>query len=401
MIGRLSVLQRIDHLNSKVTPVVLIAGVVLSPGCAKFAKLSAIEQEQGQDDLRAFEEADAAFEAGSVSFSNLSSGSSSNSNSLDISGSTDEEALEGLSVKLHGTLDCSGVALATSAVSEGSYSFEDVTLTTEGSHSFYLQFGTGLCHATGLSYTYDTTAPASPSVTVNGGDSATQFPQLTLALSVTEANASGLQMCIAQNSSCSSCSYEAYSASPSMTLSDTSAGAKSISVKFRDAAGNESSCASDSISLSGLSVVPLYSSAAKWNSYVRSSDGTTACDGSETGYVDQVCIHGGERRKVVTAETSCAGLAMSDSQGAFDWSCSVVGGFAQFTSTLKQESRLADLIQGGATPAWRSLTVTLTKGTQSAQSSSEVWWTNSIEVPATNSGASDAVVALSAAETVY
>jgi len=370
-------------------------------GCARLFGQIADISATGIGGPKSFEEADASFEPSTVSFSSLTSGESSNDPSLMISGQTDEVAFEGITVRLYPTPDCSGAELATTVVSNGIYAFTDMTLPVEGTYSFYLEFGSGRCHATNLTYTYDATAPTSPTLEINEGATGTQFSNLSLALNVIESNSSGLEMCIAEDSTCSSCSYEAYSSSDSILLSDTSSGSKTISVKFRDAAGNESSCVSDSISFTELVVLPQYSHAAKWNSYIRASDGTTACDGSESGYVDEVCIHGGERRKVVTIETSCTGLSMTDSANAFDWSCSVDGGFAQFTSTLKSESRLADLIQGGVIPAWRALSVTLTKGSQNGHSAASVWWSNPVTVPPLNSNSTDPVSVLSAVDSIY
>src|SRR5687768_15608400 len=83
---------------------------------------------------------------------------------------------------------------------------------------------------------------------------------------------------------------------------------------------------------SDIAVVPLYSNAANWNDWAKSGS-NVACVGNEAEITD--CEHGGDKRLVVTSYDSCSGLSMSDALGVFDWSCSVVNGFASFTSQLK------------------------------------------------------------------
>lgn len=131
---------------------------------------------------------------------------------------------------------------------------------------------------------------------------------------------------------------------------------------------------------------------AQWNSYIKFDDGLQnayhqsddACDGTEIGRWGALtgCIHGGEKLKVaVTGQSSCAGLTATDQLGVFDWVCSVESGVATFfTSGLKTDKGLRDLIT--ATPAldWIENKVTVMSGsTEVAYSTLAKWWDNDIE----------------------
>jgi hypothetical protein len=142
------------------------------------------------------------------------------------------------------------------------------------------------------------------------------------------------------------------------------------------------------------SVFARYSNAAQWNDYVRVSNGTTACDGTEATYA--ACIHGGEHRRVnVTTQSDCAGLSMTDNLGAFDWSCVDNGADLTFFGQLKSNKTLADLIDFGndTSPAFKSNFVTLNGcgGQCPSSSPSEVWWTNPVRVLPDNSATTSSI----------
>lgn len=142
-----------------------------------------------------------------------------------------------------------------------------------------------------------------------------------------------------------------------------------------------------------VSVASVYpAQGAQWNSYIKFDDGAQnayhqsddACDGTETGRWGALngCIHGGEKLKVaVTGQSTCAGLTVTDQLGVFDWVCSVEAGVATFfTSGLKSDKGLRDLIT--ATPAldWIENKVTVMSGsTEVAHSTLAKWWDNEIE----------------------
>ena len=105
----------------------------------------------------------------------------------------------------------------------------------------------------------DTTAPTSPSVSINNGDTSTTSTSVTLTLSATD-NVGVTAYCVKEsstsplaNDTCwtSVTSTTNYSATVSFTLSGGSVGdnTKTVYVWFRDSAGNISASASDSITL--------------------------------------------------------------------------------------------------------------------------------------------------------
>ena len=107
--------------------------------------------------------------------------------------------------------------------------------------------------------TIDTTAPSSPLVSINNGDTSTTSTSVTLSLSATD-NVGVTGYCAKESSttpsnsdSCwtSVTSTTSYSATVSFTLSSGSVGdnTKTVYVWFKDTAGNVSSSASDSITL--------------------------------------------------------------------------------------------------------------------------------------------------------
>jgi hypothetical protein len=95
---------------------------------------------------------------------------------------------------------------------------------------------------------HDNSAPTG-SVTINNGDAVTDATSATLSLTISaaEANDSTRQMYVTSTAECSSGgNWENYSSTTSWTLTQTD-NLNSVFVKFKDAAGNESPCYSDSI----------------------------------------------------------------------------------------------------------------------------------------------------------
>lgn len=99
--------------------------------------------------------------------------------------------------------------------------------------------------------TLDTLAPAGLAVQLNGDDIYTTTPSVELTLTLTDSPTTGYQMKIWGVEGVTdegSASWETYAASKSVTL-PSGDGLKTVYVKVRDAVGNESSVASDSITL--------------------------------------------------------------------------------------------------------------------------------------------------------
>ena len=99
--------------------------------------------------------------------------------------------------------------------------------------------------------TLDTLSPAGLAVQLNGDDIYTTTPSVELTLTLTDSPTTGYQMKIWGVEGVTdegSASWETYAASKSVTL-PSGDGLKTVYVKVRDAVGNESSAASDSITL--------------------------------------------------------------------------------------------------------------------------------------------------------
>jgi len=89
----------------------------------------------------------------------------------------------------------------------------------------------------------DHSAPTSSSISINSGASSTNSTSVTLTLNSVDA----VSMYVTNTAGCASGgNYEAYATSKSWTLGTTN-GTATVYVKFKDRAGNESSCSNDSI----------------------------------------------------------------------------------------------------------------------------------------------------------
>jgi hypothetical protein len=143
------------------------------------------------------------------------------------------------------------------------------------------------------------------------------------------------------------------------------------------------SCGAGAGSLTIAAVYPT--NGAKWMDYVQYSNTSldryhqsdTACTGAETGGPAN-CIHGGEKLKVVVNGcATCTNLKMTDSLGAFNWTCQVDGGTTTFYSQgLKDGKGLRDLVNA---TSWKTNGVTLLEGgTNVATSNAATWWTNNV-----------------------
>ncbi len=131
----------------------------------------------------------------------------------------------------------------------------------------------------------DTTAPSNPSISINNGAESTTSTSVTLTLSakdnvgVTGYCAKETSATPSSNDSCwtSVTSTTSYSADVSFTLSSGS-GTKTVYVWFRDSAGNVSTAASDSITLtvtnSGATITFSSNRDGNYEIYVMNPDGT-------------------------------------------------------------------------------------------------------------------------------
>ncbi len=113
----------------------------------------------------------------------------------------------------------------------------------------------------------DTSVPSSASIAINSGDARTNSADVTLTISATGAS----QMKVSELSNYSDCSWESYATSKNFTFTTTN-GTKTIYIKFKDLASNETDSYNDTIVLDtaspqslkvGLSKNKLYEVEAK------------------------------------------------------------------------------------------------------------------------------------------
>ncbi len=158
----------------------------------------------------------------------------------------------------------------------------------------------------------------------------------------------------------------------------------------RTSGGIPSPCSTVSLTYHylSMSVQPLYTNAPNWNQYIRNNGSSVytatgvLCDGSESG-LHSACIHGGEKRKLVLPGfSSCSGLEVRDSLGAFSWECLDASGTATFvTKGLNPDKGLASLLNMTTGTTWNSIFAKLfVNGTHAVNgAASTSWWGNSIQ----------------------
>lgn len=190
----------------------------------------------------------------------------------------------------------------------------------------------------------------------------------------------------------SGCATLVAGASCAMTLTFYSEGEGThtgkATLSLADSLGVSSSQSVD-LSASGTfqtaSVTALYpSNGSKWNDYVN-NDGSnfynatdTLCSAPNAAYPN-VCIHGGEKRKVALSSTTggCSGFTVVETLAVFNWTCQVLGTTPTIVSMgLKPGKGLRDLISG---TSFRSNDVKIYKNSKLfAQTNPATWWTNTI-----------------------
>jgi uncharacterized repeat protein (TIGR02543 family) len=95
-----------------------------------------------------------------------------------------------------------------------------------------------------FSITSDRTAPTGATISINAGDTYTRTALVSLGLSASGAS----QMMVSERADFAGAVYETYAAEKSFTLTGGN-GTKTVYVKYRDAAGNETAAVSDTIEL--------------------------------------------------------------------------------------------------------------------------------------------------------
>ncbi|HBV99394.1 MAG TPA: hypothetical protein DEF36_20435, partial [Desulfotomaculum sp.] len=214
------------------------------------------------------------------------------------------------------TLNKAGTADGTVAVTGTGNSTRTVTIsgiTGDGTLGISIAAATASDNAgnTALSagpsetFTVDKTAPTGGSISINGGADSTNSTSVTLTLSATEAS----QMMVSEDSGFSGASYEAYSTGKSFTLSSGD-GIKEVYVKYKDAAGNETSAISDTITL--VTTAVTYTVTYNGNG---SSAGSVPTDSTSYNSGDTVTVAGNSGGLTRTGYTFAGWNTAADGSG--------------------------------------------------------------------------------------
>lgn len=296
---------------------------------------------------------------------------------------------------------CAAAPVGSATVAgDGTFSISafSVAASGDGTKSFYYKITDTLgnaseCLNTGKSYTYDVTAPTASSISIESDATETNSTTVSVSMSGSDATSGLSQFCLSETTDCSTCVYESITGNPTSTKNLTfagtpvSVGVKNASVRFKDAAGNTSSCISDSIIYEQVTVANSKSSVANksFMFFGRTSDPTHACSGDEDATA-LGCTHYGALRSVVvptSIATSCAdGATVTDSLGVFNWLCRYDTDRSKlvFDAKFKPNKGLKDLINSSEND-FNAMSVTLSKGGSTYSSYSQKWWDDDVRDP--------------------
>ncbi|HFE38779.1 MAG TPA: right-handed parallel beta-helix repeat-containing protein, partial [Gammaproteobacteria bacterium] len=125
-----------------------------------------------------------------------------------------------------------------------------------------------------------------------------------------------------------------------------------------------------SVSVKCHNVLPAHPEASMWNQYFGAAPDPKA--------------HGGELKKVSFQDShSCDELHAQDALEAFDWTCSkddATNEITFFSTGLKTDKGLTDLVQFGNSPAWKNNKLSVFNENNSIiyETSEGIWWTNPV-----------------------
>lgn len=277
----------------------------------------------------------------------------------------------------------------------GAYTYAPAEI-TDAERSYTLSQTDSASNSTSVTVTTvrDTTAPTGALVSINSGDADFLGSTVTISHSASESLSDPIEICIKNGAViCNAAdSWTDYETSTTNWTVDTPTvnGLKTITVSFRDQAGNISST-SDDIIKNSVMIQPYIGTSHSWLKHWqhnRSSGSTsaTACDGTESSGAT-TCTVSGPLLLAITEDALCSGLSMSDALSVFSWSCAEVNGVAQFTGRLLPNKGLRDLITFAGT-TWTNNSVTLlgsSVGGGTHVSTPSAWWSNTIRVLPDNS----------------
>ncbi len=112
---------------------------------------------------------------------------------------------------------------------------------------------------------------------------------------------------------------------------------------------------------------------------VKTSNTSLDCVADDATEIDDCMRTNGSWKLVLTDQTSCEGLSITEKLGLFDWDCSVLDGKVTFISAMKATTSLSSFLDPGAFKK-NKLTVTDVSGAIIAETEEAVWFTDTVRV---------------------
>lgn len=214
----------------------------------------------------------------------------------------------------NGRVQITGSATGTATCSNGSWN-TTVNLTSAAQGSVNLSATlTDLVELVSptqtVNFTKDTVAPTSPTVSIDSDAAATASLNSTLTLSATDAT----EMYVTNTAGCASGgTWESYATSKSWTLATANA-INTVYVKYRDPAGNETTCANDSITHSNTPPALTFTTPAN-GTWVNLDNQNAFSVGGSCGANGQSIVISGDVSQTVTCTSGLWSAAFNLSAG--------------------------------------------------------------------------------------
>lgn len=227
-------------------------------------------------------------------------------------------AIEGACSENGVLVTISGAAAGTALCSGGAYAFSaNLSAASEGALAVTVQQSDDLANVgTAVrNFLKDTMAPTSNSLEINAGVASTNSMSVTLTL----ASAGSVEMFISDSITCAIGAWESFSATKAWNLSSANQSVL-VYAKFRDAAGNESSCVNDSIVHDNIGASVAFLAPAA-NSYITLANQASWSVNGTCSEEGQIVSFSG----AVSGSTTCSSSAWAAS---FDLSALGEGSFS-------------------------------------------------------------------------
>lgn len=265
----------------------------------------------------------------------------------------------------------------------------DMNIGGNGTHDFSVRAVDAAGNSSGCqtrSMVFDMTPPTIGTYVLNDGDSISAKAVIPYAITAADSGTGIKSVSFFRTADCTGALVYG---NPSLTGSFQhffSAGSSgTLSAKVEDHAGNFA-CQSRPFTYA-LEVETKYSASRYFNEWLKISNPAQACDPSSMAD----CVWAGAFRKVVTAESSCTSLSISELPAGndfFDWICDDSTSTAIFYGKLKGSIGLHNLIEsdGGGGFRWNKKSVQISGPllTGASTALAEAWWSGSVNPLANN-----------------